>query len=319
MRRMLWLTAGWLLTAGVAVGFILRGIDLTNTWIIGLVGLSPLLIVPIALIVMCARPADSRPLRFAAFGAVVFYLLTFVNPAAVVGCRPAATTGDEVVIFAQNVQYRGGDPVQVASAIADADPDVLVLIEVWPDFIAALEAEPALDAYRYRATEAVDATWGLAIWSRFPLDDGTLLRVGAQPMLRTTVEGPTGAFTLHAVHTSAPIGDELVSQWNAELATIAGYDTSTPTVLAGDFNATADHQPFRRILDAGWTDVHEPKGCGYDATWPADRPFALLRIDHVLVTDHFDILGLELGGGNGGDHRSLTATIRYRPPAPSPG
>ena len=110
-----------------------------------------------------------------------------------------------------------------------------------------------------------------------------------------------------------------VDRWAAQLDALAGYDRATPAALVGDFNATADHSQFRAITNAGWTDAHDPKGCGYDATWPADQLMPVLRLDHALLTDHFEVRALDLGPGNGSDHRSLTTTIRLTPASAATG
>jgi endonuclease/exonuclease/phosphatase family metal-dependent hydrolase len=230
----------------------------------------------------------------------------------VLGCGPESSD-DQVVIFDHNVQYRAGRAPDIAAQVVAAGADVLVLQEVWPALMAELEADPALAEHRYRASEALDATTGLALWSRWPLPDATLGRPGGRPILRAEVDSPHGRFTVHAVHTSAPVGTALSAAWRTELAELATYGTATPTVLAGDFNATADHRQFRAVLDQGWTDVHRPKGCGFDATWPEGRavpPVSLLRLDHVLVTEHVEVLATEIGPASGSDHRSVTATIR---------
>jgi endonuclease/exonuclease/phosphatase (EEP) superfamily protein YafD len=50
--------------------------------------------------------------------------------------------------------------------------------------------------------------------------------------------------------------------------------TRGPQVVAGDLNATRDHAPFRRLLDAGLVDAADAQGWSAwpGMTWPADRP-----------------------------------------------
>ena len=141
----------------------------------------------------------------------------------------------------------------------------------------------------------------------------------ASPLLRVTVDGPTGPFALVAVHVPAPRDTSLIEKWDAELVAMTAIDPTTPTVLAGDFNASEDHAQFRALLARGWTDVHAAKGCGFDATWPEDRLFPpFVRIDHVLVSRHFTPTGLEIGPGASSDHRSVTASIVLEPPSAVP-
>ena len=131
--------------------------------------------------------------------------------------------------------------------------------------------------------------------------------------MRARIDGPHGPFTVDNIHLTAPVAGGLVSSWESQLAELQAVDTSGAAILAGDFNATMDHSQFRDLVERGWTDAHEPKGCGFDATWPTGRATpTLLRLDHVLVTERFEVLAVEIGPGDGSDHRSVTATVRLR-------
>ncbi|MDH3682178.1 MAG: endonuclease/exonuclease/phosphatase family protein [Acidimicrobiia bacterium] len=317
-RRGLWLLLGWLLTAGIAAGLYLRWSIPSSSLMIALVSLAPLLVVPLVLVVVSAWRAWSRPLGLAAVALIIAYVATFVSVDAVVGCGPE-TAEDAIVVFTHNVWLHGGEPAAVAGSIAASDADVVVLQEVWPAFMAELDGDPSLSGYRYRTAEPAEDTTGLAVWSRFPVADATIDRLGGVPMLRSRIDSPYGSFGLDAIHLTAPVAGENVASWQAQLDGLAGYDATGPGIMAGDFNATMDHSQFRHLLDQGWTDVHEPKGCGYDATWPTGRRTpTLLRLDHVLVTDHFEVLAVEIGSSDGSDHRSVTATLRLRNSAAAP-
>jgi endonuclease/exonuclease/phosphatase (EEP) superfamily protein YafD len=315
MGQTRWLVIGWGMAAGIAAGLFLRWSEVSGTLGLGVVGLTPLLIVPVVALAVSAWRAGTPSLRLAAAGAGLVYAATFVSLDAVIGCG-AETSEDQLVIFDHNVQYLGGQPPEVAAQVARAGADVVVLQEVWPGFVAGLEAQPDMAEYRYRATEAVNGTTGLAVWSRWPLAGARLDQLAGSPIMRVSVESPHGSFALHAVHTTAPVGSSRAAAWSRELEALAGYDTTTPALLAGDFNATVDHSQFRAVVDQGWTDVHDRKGCGLDTTWPAGgrSPVSLLRLDHVLVTDDFEVLAVELGPPAGSDHRSVIATVRLAQP-----
>jgi endonuclease/exonuclease/phosphatase family metal-dependent hydrolase len=77
-------------------------------------------------------------------------------------------------------------------------------------------------------------------------------------------------------------------RWRRELATIQSLaGAGEPQVVAGDFNATRDHGPFRELLAAGFLDCADASQNrswpGF--TWPASgRALPVLRLDHVLVS-----------------------------------
>jgi endonuclease/exonuclease/phosphatase (EEP) superfamily protein YafD len=83
-------------------------------------------------------------------------------------------------------------------------------------------------------------------------------------------------------------------------------------VLAGDFNATADHARFRRVLRPGHVDAAARVGRGLIPTWgpePWGRP-ALLTLDHVLVDPGCTVLAVSVHRLPGSDHRAVYAEFR---------
>ena len=73
------------------------------------------------------------------------------------------------------------------------------------------------------------------------------------------------------------------------------------------------HQPFREILDSGWADAYDERGSGLDSTWPVRGvPLSFYRLDHVLVTDHFQIESMEVSDLPGSDHKPLLVSVEVR-------
>lgn len=309
-----WPIVGWLAAGSIALGLYLRWTRPTSALVIGIVALTPLLVAPLLVLVFSAWRAWSRWLALVAIGATAAYLATFVSLGAVVGCGPE-TSEDQLVVYSHNVWFNRGDPVAVAGSIGASGADIVVLQEVWSGFMASLEADPSLADYRFRISEPSDGdTTGLAVWSKHPIGQATAPNLWGVPTVRTRIDGPYGSFALDAVHVTAPIAGGQIETWEAQLAGFAEFDTSGPALMVGDFNATMDHQQFRALVESGWTDVHESKGCGLDATWPTGRRTpTLLRLDHILTTDHFEVLAVDIGSGDGSDHRSVTAAVRLRP------
>jgi len=321
MHRMVWIVLGWGLAFSIAVSLYLRLVGITNLVGAALVGLTPLLVIPLVMLFASAWMSYHGPLRIVALVLAVWYFFTFTFVGSIFGCGaddPATLThsDDEISIYNHNVFYLEGNPAEVAAAIIEADPDVIVLQEVWPGFIAALENEVSLTRYRFRANEPRDSALGLATWSRWPIDEARMHSPAANPVLTTVIDGPgslhgNGSFTVHNVHTTAPQVSS--SQWDDDLEALARTDRTNPSIMSGDFNASSDHRQFRSILESGWTDVHEPKGCGFDATWPSGAlsPTPLLRLDHVLVTNHFHVHDTRIGQAAGSDHRAVITKIHF--------
>jgi endonuclease/exonuclease/phosphatase (EEP) superfamily protein YafD len=86
-----------------------------------------------------------------------------------------------------------------------------------------------------------------------------------------------------------------------------------PRVLAGDFNATADHAYFRDLLRLGHVDAASQLGKGLVPTW---APWGtrggpgLLTIDHVLVDPRCPVLAASVHRVPGSDHHAVYAEFR---------
>jgi len=104
-----------------------------------------------------------------------------------------------------------------------------------------------------------------------------------------------------------------------ELAS-AAVAASGPTLVAGDFNATLDHQPMRELDGRGFQDAAALANSGWQPTWPASDEVsilgvpvpAMLQLDHVVVDDAFGVVDTEAVSIRGTDHRAVVATLALR-------
>ncbi|MEL6980940.1 MAG: endonuclease/exonuclease/phosphatase family protein [Actinomycetota bacterium] len=278
---------------------------------VALIGLTPLLILPLVGAAIGAWRSRSRLLR-AVTAAITALFLVWMNPvSAVVGCRGDATAS-AITVYTANVLFDVGQPSDIASSILANDADIILLQEVRSGFVADLEADPRLDIYPHRVGGSNAS--GKVIWSRWPITDSTVDGFVVSQLLTATIDSPQGSIEVTNVHTLAPVSAGNVAPWQAQFGQLGQLDTSSAQILAGDFNATEDHRPFRDLLGQGWTDAHEPKGCGFDATWPTGNasplPVPIYRLDHVLVTDHFEILDLRFADPAGSDHIPVVVELQ---------
>jgi len=321
MNRLLWLTIGWTATASAAVGLYLRWTTAHGPFVIGMVGMMPLLLIPaLATVSYSAYRIRSPYLRLAALSTGVIYLATFVSAGSLLGCGPEQAE-DEITIYTHNTYWQQGNPAAIAATVAESDADIVVLQEVWPALRDTLTRSDALAGLSHRVDNVDDGSPGLLVWSRWPLDGSIQAIAPGRARYQASVATPNGALTVNAVHLPAPVSAERTADWSNDLRHLGELDIAGPAVMVGDFNATSDHAQFRSLLSKGWTDAHIPKGCGFDATWPKGRtiPFAFLRLDHVLVSDGIEVLAVQLGDENGSDHRPVVASIRLGPQAQAGG
>jgi len=222
----------------------------------------------------------------------------------------AAVAGPTTVVASTNVGPDHRDLEAMAADVMAIDADVLNVVELTEADRRALDAAGLRDRYPYAIEDPQAGAHGSGIYSRYPILDAEVLRITGAPMARATVDLPTGPVTFVAVHTTQPLAGpgQLELQLEQLQAAVAGSDE--PVVLAGDFNATRQHQPFRELLDAGFSDAHLATGHGRAATWPVGRkvpPFAL--IDHVLVSPELSVASVHEVTVSGSDHKAVVATI----------
>jgi endonuclease/exonuclease/phosphatase (EEP) superfamily protein YafD len=228
------------------------------------------------------------------------------------------------------------------------EPDFdLVLREVTahnPDIVALQEA-PWTDERLGRTFPAwhtirEDEYW---IGSRYPLK-----RIGvchSNPFDRITglsveIETAGGPIVLHNLHLTtarfgftelsvrsildgtAPAFVEKYTNWRRDEALECRVDvnrngSNLPQLIVGDFNTPT----VSEIYDLAWhgfANAFEEAGCGFGYTapctthrhWFNDVPW--VRIDHILVDDHWAVSACGIGSGNGSDHRLIWTVVKPR-------
>jgi endonuclease/exonuclease/phosphatase (EEP) superfamily protein YafD len=300
------------LSVGVALLLILRVQTPGQPFVVAAVAFTPFGMVPAIGAVLAALWSGRRVVMVAVVATSLAFTVMVAPHAFFGGCATTAADGP-IRILTANIEARGGQPEDIAALVDESRPDIVLLQEVEQATLAALEDEPALAAFSYRSIPARNAPFSVVVWSRWPIEAVETQPFSGALLVHSVVDSPFGLVTVSGVHTTSPDLTEFVSLWNEQLGTLARLDTSSPRILAGDFNATADHRPFRELLASGWIDAYDERGCGLDATWPARVvPFAFYRLDHILVTDHFQIESMEVAKLPGSDHKPLLVSVRLR-------
>jgi endonuclease/exonuclease/phosphatase (EEP) superfamily protein YafD len=241
-----------------------------------------------------------------------------VAPRAIPRRQPPAR-GPVLSVLTVNLLVGGAAGPELVQLVRRTGPDLLFLQEITDEAAGRLKraglgdllAHELLDieGYRYR---------GSAIYARYPLRDGLTIgpSYASQPTARLDLPGGR-AVELVCVHPHPPMPPwslPSAPRWRAELAALPPPG-DPPVVLAGDFNATADHAQFRRLLRLGHVDAAGRLGRGLVPTWgpePRGRP-PLLAFDHVLLDPRCEVLATTVHPVAGSDHRALF--VRFRLPA----
>jgi endonuclease/exonuclease/phosphatase (EEP) superfamily protein YafD len=208
------------------------------------------------------------------------------GPARESGSAPAIV---RLRLFTVNVEGGAADPAAILRILQSHRVDVLAVQELTPQMVSGLEAAGLAKLMPFSHLDPRPASPGTGLWARWPLTPlpPVLGLTAATPRARIDPLGGRPV-TLTAVHPMAPTHGH-AGIWQRDL-TLIGQALATvdgPQVVAGDFNASRDHRPFRDLLAAGFrdcADVSQSRSWpGF--TWPASgRRLAVMRIDHVLVS-----------------------------------
>lgn len=254
----------------------------------------------------------------------------------------SASWDGEVTVYSFNTYKSQAGLVDLGVSVRGTGADVVVLPETDASYGVRLAQLLAQDGYSFRVFSSIgDTTTGIdpaTVKDPSALGSDTvattvLVSTGLGDYERSDrpaglgsgnlVLTPVGDATLngHArptivgIHTVAPAGHGTRAGWLSSVSAAAAQctDQGSATIVAGDFNATLDHEPMRDLT--GCSDVASTTGTGGLATWPTSSRTALLgaTIDHVFVNrtswlpQASKVLDVE-----GSDHRAVVAVVSPR-------
>jgi endonuclease/exonuclease/phosphatase family metal-dependent hydrolase len=307
-RRFAAWCAGLLLTAvSVVVGCRVADSD-GITPVPQVLAFLPWLLAPTGLALLLALLARRRLVMVWAL-VVLGLLAWFIEPYGKTD-GPGGTPLAEFKVLTSNVEFGRGTGSLVPE-IRRHKPDIVFVEECEYTCQARLKQEFGTD-YPYRQAVAAGGSEGSIILSRFPLR-GTEGVAGTMGMPGAVADVGGHAVRLQLAHPMPPLPGQ-VGLWRRELGRLrdvaATADRQTPTVLAGDFNASQDHAAFRRILDAGMRDAARLAGHDRTPSWPArTAPTFGAQIDHVLVSRDFSANSARFLDLSDTDHRALLVDI----------
>lgn len=291
-----------------------RFVPLTNHAVLTVASLSPYLMagagVSAVLLLLVRR------WRSAAVAALLTAVAVAVQLPLFVGSEKPAGNTVPVRVMTANVSEGQADPVALAAAIRDG-ADIVMFQELTPDLVRALTQEGMGSVFPHQLTDARNYAEGVAIWSRYPIGQSSRLPDFPLGLVTAAIQVPGVArdVTVALVHVSGP-WPQPIDAWHDEmtrlpdrLERIATKAGSAALIVAGDFNATHDMGPFRKLFRNGLRDAAEQSGAGFTNSFPADATFPpVIGIDHVL-TRNSTADAVQTFRIPGSDHLGLQATV----------
>lgn len=299
---------GLVLSVATAAGFLGR-----LSWMLDLAShfrvQYSVLLAAIALLLWAAR----HPRWAALFGAFGAADLALVLPIFVAGARTAPAEASRVRVALLNVLTSNTRYEDALAEIRRLDPDLFVALETDSRWLERLEQLST--AYPYSIADARPDNFGIALFSRLPLDRTRIVHLGRaglpSVLAELRVEGTRLAVL--GTHVVPPVGASAAALRDdqlEEIALFAAHDPG-PLLVLGDLNCTPWSVAFRALRrTSGLGDGRR----GIDATWPAALGWLGIPIDHVLHSPGLTALARGVGRSIGSDHRPLVAEFALGAP-----
>jgi len=280
---------GWIGLLVASIGLAVRFVPVTNHAVLTIASLSPYLMSGAALSIPVLLVA--RRWRGAGVALVITVVAASTQLPIFVGSGRPGANSIPIRVLTANLSEGSADPQSLAG-IAREHADILVFEELTPELADRLSSSGVDAVFPFRMIEPKPAAGGVGIWSRFPITRAD--RIGGYRLgmvgAAVAVPGSAAAVMVVATHLAGP-WPQPIDGWRHEidqlpetLQRLSVDAGSGAVIVAGDFNATMDMKPFRRLLSDGYRDAAEQSGAGLVATYPADSAIPpLIGIDHILT------------------------------------
>ena len=232
--------------------------------------------------------------------------------------RQPPADGPAVRVMAMNLLAGTRDTAPAVAAVRAANPDVLLVEELTPLHVAALE-KAFSDDYPHRLLYPNRATNGLGIYSRRPvrlIEPPVQINSNGWRVLTAALDVGGKEVVLYQVHFASPrLLEKIVAnrRQTADLldrlaAEAAGKNR--PVIVAGDFNFSPTSPNAAALRRAGLRASHDLAGHGPAGTWPAAAgQWLAFRIDEVYVSRQLAIPDAGVGGRTRSDHLPVWADV----------
>lgn len=214
---------------------------------------------------------------------------------------------NSISLLVANVWLKNKNYSAFLDVVEKSKADIVMALEVNYEWIE--EIEPLEKKYNYTVKKPYDNTYGMALYSKFPLKDTEILYLNNEkvPSIHTKVQmSGQKVFNLHVVHPVPPKPSkhpDNVGEKEIALVKVGNMvsNESLPAVVAGDFNDVAWSKFSRLFKENGQlNDIRV--GRGFYNTFDATSGIMRWPLDHVYVTPEFKVMEVKRLGKFGSDH-----------------
>jgi endonuclease/exonuclease/phosphatase (EEP) superfamily protein YafD len=224
---------------------------------------------------------------------------------------PVAAGVPTLRVLTVNLGIGKADPARVVDLVRRDKVDVLSVQELTPEGAERLRAAGLRELLPYEALQVRSHVHGTGLYAKAPLTPvGQVSPDTAFAQATSTIVVQGKEVLLVSAHPAPPLSEGLPG-WQRDLSLLPKADPDgSVRIMAGDFNASLDHEPLRNLVRSGYTDAADAVGQGLYPTWPMDgRRLPGVQIDHVLVDRRVDVRSVRFHGVGGTDHRAVFAEL----------
>lgn len=247
----------------------------------------------------------------ALFGVFLCINLFDVLPLYLPQRNASSSSAVSVKVLSGNVLTSNQSKQAYVDHLRNEDADVVFCLEVDQDWLDALLK--LKDKYPHHIAEPRGDNFGIVLLSQHPfLDSRVEFFDGDLPSIVATVDVSSGnSILVIGTHPVPPKGQSYFEHRNAQLRSIADLasQSSVPTIVCGDFNATPWSPTFKSMVRVGKL-KDARRGFGLKSTWPEARWPLNIPIDHVLVSPAIGVANFSTGPHLGSDHRMVIADLQ---------
>ena len=202
-----------------------------------------------------------------------------------------------------NLKRENDNYKEISSEIENTNVDIVGLVEFAPWH---KENIGILQKYPYSVTNPMDGYYGLAIYSKFPLEEVKSEDLIVYLEAIADIDGEK--VNIIVSHPAAPFNQEMNEKayYGLELLSKrANQLTSQNVILMGDFNLTPWSKKYSNFANSVPSLKNISKGEGIKFSWLGN-----LLIDHVFISKSIKASNFEIKGNSGSDHNLVYAEIR---------
>lgn len=246
----------------------------------------------------------------------LFYIIIIPNRVKISSVSSSSTS---LKVLTYNVE--NGFTDSILQKLIQSDADIIGLQEAFSfyhegSYLQLSEVASLIDMNYSILDDNYFAKYGLVIFTKYRISSVSAIdyqhQQGAFPrsLLKVQIESPYGKINLMNTHLSFPTSAS--TRYNQIEEIINNVDGAAPTLLLGDFNTPASLlDPSYWLLSSEFSDGYIAAGGNVytGRTW--NRDTALLRVDYIWVSNHWDVIdeSNKFYEDNDSDHRGFSLEI----------